>query len=68
MAVLLLLGACLFAKEGASMVGSGNAREGQACVVVDAGHGGDDPGKIGINKAKEKEINLKIAKIGRAHV
>lgn len=25
-------------------------------------HGGDDPGKIGINKAKEKEINLKIAK------
>ncbi len=62
MAVLLLLGACLFAKEGASMVGSGNAREGQACVVVDAGHGGDDPGKIGINKAKEKEINLKIAK------
>ncbi len=25
-------------------------------------HGGDDPGKIGINKAKEKEINLQIAK------
>lgn len=25
-------------------------------------HGGDDPGKIGINKEKEKDINLKIAK------
>ncbi len=25
-------------------------------------HGGDDPGKIGINGAKEKEINLAIAK------
>lgn len=30
-------------------------------VVIDAGHGGNDPGKIGINKALEKEINLKIA-------
>ena len=26
-------------------------------VVLDAGHGGDDPGKIGINQAKEKDIN-----------
>ncbi len=31
------------------------------CVVIDAGHGGNDPGKIGINGAKEKEINLLIA-------
>ncbi len=30
-------------------------------VVVDAGHGGFDPGKIGINGAKEKDINLAIA-------
>lgn len=27
----------------------------------DAGHGGDDPGKVGINKALEKDINLIIA-------
>ena len=32
----------------------------QYLVVLDAGHGGDDPGKIGINQAKEKDINLKI--------
>lgn len=32
------------------------------CVVVDAGHGGDDPGKVGINGALEKDLNLAIAK------
>ena len=31
-------------------------------ITVDAGHGGSDPGKIGINNAKEKDINLIIAK------
>lgn len=30
--------------------------------IFDPAHGGDDPGKIGINNVKEKEINLKIAK------
>ncbi len=30
-------------------------------VVVDAGHGGFDPGKVGINKELEKDINLQIA-------
>lgn len=31
-------------------------------VVIDAGHGGIDPGKVGINQALEKDINLQIAK------
>lgn len=30
-------------------------------VVIDAGHGGFDPGKVGINHALEKDINLSIA-------
>ncbi len=30
-------------------------------VVIDAGHGGADPGKVGVNQALEKEINLSIA-------
>lgn len=32
------------------------------CVVVDAGHGGEDPGKVGVNGTLEKEINLQIAR------
>lgn len=32
-------------------------------VVIDAGHGGTDPGKVGINGALEKDINLQIANI-----
>ncbi len=30
-------------------------------VVVDAGHGGHDPGKVGINDCLEKDVNLAIA-------
>ncbi len=33
----------------------------QKKVVIDAGHGGEDPGKIGVNGEKEKEINLQVA-------
>lgn len=32
------------------------------CVVIDAGHGGADPGKVGVDGSLEKDINLKIAK------
>ena len=28
-------------------------------VVIDSGHGGSDPGKVGINEVLEKDINLK---------
>lgn len=31
-------------------------------VVIDAGHGGHDPGAIGPSGLKEKDVNLKIAK------
>lgn len=30
-------------------------------VVIDAGHGGFDPGKVGINNDLEKDVNLSIA-------
>ena len=31
-------------------------------VLLDAGHGADDSGKVGINQVLEKDINLEIAK------
>ncbi|HPU63217.1 MAG TPA: N-acetylmuramoyl-L-alanine amidase, partial [Mobilitalea sp.] len=30
-------------------------------IVIDPGHGGRDPGKVGVNGALEKDINLAIS-------
>ena len=38
-----------------------NQKKATSIVVIDAGHGGADPGKVGVNDALEKEINLSIA-------
>ncbi len=62
---LLCMVSVLYAgKEVVRRVGSGKVEEGKEkpCVVIDAGHGGFDPGKVGINGALEKDINLAIAK------
>lgn len=34
---------------------------GKMLIVIDPGHGGSDPGKVGVNQALEKDINLAIA-------
>ena len=34
----------------------------QKVVIVDAGHGGRDPGKVGVDGCLEKDLNLEIAK------
>lgn len=66
MAAVLLVSMYFVAKEGAAYVNSDkvtpeDGTKQQACVVIDAGHGGFDPGKVGINEALEKDINLQIA-------
>lgn len=38
-----------------------NIQESGITVVVDAGHGGNDPGKVGVHGELEKDINLSIA-------
>ena len=45
-----------------SLETAAEVRTGKQTVVLDSGHGGSDSGKVGINGAKEKEINLLIAK------
>ena len=64
-----VLGICLLAmvilavKYGSVHVtGSGDARIKEIpVVVIDAGHGGTDPGKVGVDGSLEKDINLAIA-------
>lgn len=59
--LLILVVSCIAARMGSieSMTVPENPAE--KIVVVDAGHGGSDPGKIGVNDALEKDINLSIA-------
>lgn len=60
--ILFLSGAYLQrAEEEQAVYTSGNSKE-LPIVVIDAGHGGKDPGKVGVNDALEKDINLSIAK------
>lgn len=61
MAVCLLLSAFFLARQGAVYVQSQKTEEKKICIVIDAGHGGSDPGKVGINDALEKDINLALA-------
>lgn len=49
-------------KEQASDEDQATERVIKKRVVIDAGHGGSDPGKIGYNGAYEKDVNLAIAK------
>ncbi len=61
MAVCFVAAAFLLANQGAVLVQSGRVKEEKACIVIDAGHGGNDPGKVGVNNALEKDINLSLA-------
>lgn len=67
--ILLVMGIVFFTQPVRETVGNAMLQEpGGSCVVIDAGHGGDDPGKIGINGAKEKDVNLSIARRVKAYL
>lgn len=67
--ILLVMGIVFFTQPVRETVGNAMMREPEGpCVVIDAGHGGDDPGKIGINGAKEKDVNLSIARRVKAYL
>lgn len=57
--LLILTGAITAHNKNAQTTGAGTGK----IVLIDVGHGGSDPGKIGINDVLEKDINLEIAKL-----
>lgn len=61
--LFLLVMVFLAAQYGGVQVLSGDAgyAESRPVVVIDAGHGGSDPGKVGVDGSLEKDINLQIA-------
>lgn len=65
--LLLCVATGFVVRGGARLVSSSRIETGgevmaKPCVVIDAGHGGADPGKVGVDGSLEKDINLKIAK------
>lgn len=61
MTVCLLAASFFLARQGAVYVLSSRTEDKKICIAVDAGHGGSDPGKVGVNDALEKDINLALA-------
>jgi len=64
MSVILILCACVLAGKGWEKASGSHIENGRVkkLVIVDAGHGGNDPGKIGVDDSLEKDINLVIAR------
>ena len=60
---MLLTSVFLLSRHAGLMVSSQSvtAKTHRPVVVLDSGHGGMDPGKIGIDGSLEKDINLQIA-------
>lgn len=63
MAAVLLIVVFMVSRHAGMMVSGQNVVAGRKrpVVVIDSGHGGADPGKIGVDGSLEKEINLLIA-------
>lgn len=72
MGILLLFIVCLVSWEAGTLAAVENRkadmREEKPLVVIDAGHGGFDPGKVGIDGQLEKDINLSIAQKLKAYL
>lgn len=63
MGVLVLASAFCFARESFWEQAKGEAKRiDTRLVILDAGHGGNDPGKISVDGTQEKDLNLEIAK------
>lgn len=60
-ALILLAGIICGSYTLSQYVAGDRVKKQEAAVILDPGHGGHDPGKVGVNGAEEKDINLAIA-------
>ena len=61
-ALTLLVSVFFLARRGAAFVSAEAVQEENLpCIVIDAGHGANDPGKVGVNGVLEKDIKLAVA-------
>lgn len=62
----LFLGAVFVVSRQAGLMSAGlsvTVGKEKPVVVIDAGHGGNDPGKVGVDGSLEKDLNLRIAEL-----
>ncbi len=61
--MLMLVSVYFIVRGGARLTSSKRVetKDARPCVVIDAGHGGADPGKVSVDGSLEKDINLVIA-------
>ena len=52
----MLCAVYLLSREGAMLTGKSITEE-KGLILIDSGHGGIDPGVVGIGGVKEKDIN-----------
>lgn len=70
MGVMLLVVVFLVSRHAGMMASGQNVIAGKErpVVVIDSGHGGNDPGKVGVDGTLEKDINLQIARRLQAYL
>lgn len=62
MACILLVGFFLLSRQAAFLtIETAGVEEKKNVIVIDPGHGGIDPGVVGVNEIEEKQINLEIS-------
>lgn len=64
-AILVLAGLVLISRAVSRYVASDQVKSQKMTIVLDPGHGGSDPGKIGVNDVEEKAVNLAIAEMAQ---
>ena len=61
LALIITAGMLCLGQNPYTFLVSNISRPAKRCVVIDPGHGGYDPGKVGVDNTLEKDINLSIA-------